>query len=1223
MPDGRENNEQELKELRLKRGFIKANITRCRTYLKLKRRLSNLNPIIHEFNAVQEKIELLTNDSETEQSERDNFESDYYGICSNIEEILERSNQGHELSSDANSSRQPAQVVQAVQQSSVSDVDIFTGDYSKWVQFRDCFQAVVGRNATLSGVQKLFHLRKSLSPEVLKNIQSLALTDANYEVAWNILVKRYEKGKRIVETHIREILDFPCLIRESASDLRNFYNTINNSLLSLRNLGKPVDQWDEILVPIIVDKLDSKTKREYEACYIEEINRTPTDISSPTVISVLSKIEHKCELLENLEKRKQEAIKPTFKTTRSDNKYSSSSNHLNTSANTISCYFCKGEHTIYKCPEFLKLSVPDRIDEIKKRKFCLNCLRPHDAPQEHCMSTKCRKCKRLHNTLLHMDKSKFGNTATREHEETQKTDTSVVRQVNSPATGTDPAPAAGGRSLALATATPADAGSDDKNVCLFTSSQVLLNTAIISVQDSEGHLHKARVLLDSGSMSNFIREEFFDNLKLEKIPINHAISGVGQVSSTIRYKSNMTISSSDNAFNTRISCLILPQITSNIPLVSFSTNNLEIPKNAQLADPDFNVSRPIDMLLGAGIFWRLIKTERISLKRTNLNLQQSKLGWLVSGEIENKIQNKSVNCLNTLGLDSQIAKFWEIEEVFTKPALSESELFCEKHFLENYRRDEDGHVVVKIPFKDNYTKLGDSRKMALNRFFKLEKRLVNNPPLYDEYVKFMDEYEAMNHMKAISLPNREELDYFIPHHPVIRESSCTTKLRVVYDASMKSTSGLSLNDVQHVGPIIIVGKILMQKLWQSNTKWDEIIPDRLKDEWLRFYKELIYLRDINIPRHVTSSDRTFVELHGFGDASEQAYGACVYLRTKLKNGHFISRLLCAKSRVAPLKKLSLPRLELSSAVLLARLTDKVKNAINIKIDQIFLWSDSTIALSWIRGSPSRWKTFVANRVGEIQRLTKIENWNHVSSRENPADLISRGTTILELKDNDFWWTGPKWLTQEHLPIFELQSISDDIPEQRSITNIAAVDDFDLFSRFSSLTRLQRVTAYCLRFIANSKIQVQEQRTTGALSVKELQNALNTLIRLAQKDSFNREYSNLLQKKGVPSKSKILSLNPFMDSENILRQFWTRWQKEYISELQVRTKWKRSDTNNDIQVGKVVLLKEEDVPPMQWPLGIIVDLHPGKDNIVRVVSVKVRGQTLKRGVNKVCVLPEEF
>ncbi|KAJ8910421.1 hypothetical protein NQ315_013879 [Exocentrus adspersus] len=278
-----------------------------------------------------------------------------------------------------------------------------------------------------------------------------------------------------------------------------------------------------------------------------------------------------------------------------------------------------------------------------------------------------------------MDKSKFGNTATREHEETQKTDTSVVRQVNSPATGTDPAPAAGGRSLALATATPADAGSDDKNVCLFTSSQVLLNTAIISVQDSEGHLHKARVLLDSGSMSNFIREEFFDNLNLEKIPINHAISGVGQVSSTIRYKSNMTISSSDNAFNTRISCLILPQITSNIPLVSFSTNNLEIPKNAQLADPDFNVSRPIDMLLGAGIFWRLIKTERISLKRTNLNLQQSKLGWLVSGEIENKIQNKSVNCLNTLSLDSQIAKFWEIEEVFTKPALNYAMLLSVKN----------------------------------------------------------------------------------------------------------------------------------------------------------------------------------------------------------------------------------------------------------------------------------------------------------------------------------------------------------------------------------------------------------------------------------------------------------------------------------------------------------------------------------------------------------------
>ncbi|KAG5889330.1 hypothetical protein JTB14_027477 [Gonioctena quinquepunctata] len=405
-------------------------------------------------------------------------------------------------------------------------------------------EAIVGKNATLSGVQKLCHLRKCLNRDVLKTIESLSLTDANYEVAWQALSKRYEKGKRIVETHVRKIINFPCLTKESSKDLRNLYDTVNNNLQALQILNQPVDTWDSILIPVITDKLDQKSKREYEVFYIQEMDRNPSDNSSPSIKSLLDIIKKRCDLLESLEKDKSE-------TTRNDYKYqSTSSSHLNT--RTFSCYFCKRDHTIYKCIEFLKLSVPNRIQEIKRLKFCLNCLRPHDSSITKCLAIKCKKCNRAHSTLLHLEKSV--NTATLDQTANESNKNNASCDIH-----TTPEMA----SVSALVRSRADDNNQEKGVSLVIGSQVLLSTAIIFVQDCQG---------------------------------------VGQVSSTIRLKTNVTISSRDNTFQAKLSCLIITHITSNIPQIWFTSNYLELPNEVNLANPDFNISRPIDMLLGAGIF---------------------------------------------------------------------------------------------------------------------------------------------------------------------------------------------------------------------------------------------------------------------------------------------------------------------------------------------------------------------------------------------------------------------------------------------------------------------------------------------------------------------------------------------------------------------------------------------------------------------------------------------
>ncbi|XP_017788506.1 PREDICTED: uncharacterized protein LOC108571047 [Habropoda laboriosa] len=515
--------------------------------------------------------------------------------------------------------------------------------------------------------------------------------------------------------------------------------------------------------------------------------------------------------------------------------------------------------------------------------------------------------------------------------------------------------------------------------------------------------------------------------------------------------------------------------------------------------------------------------------------------------------------------------------------------------------------------------LGKSMQQAEKRLLNLEHKLNTQPDIKDEYTTFLEEYESLGHMSEIT--DKEQLDtaYYLPHHAVYKASSTTTKLRVVFDGSAKTTSGLSLNNVQFVGPVVqndlisillrfrkhryvisadiakmyrqiwvreqdrkfqrilwrknrnetikayslntvtydtasapylatkvlqhngkrhqetyplasrvivhdfyvddlltgtdsisdtiqlkteldnilrssgfelrkwasnetsilspqivdskqlqivpdtaaktlglcwnfdqdiltfsvknsanpritkrtilsdisqifdplgligpatIQAKIILQELWQLRVSWDESLPQHLHSQWNTFREELMQINNIKIPRYALTTDRKRIELHAFSDASERAYGACVYLRTLDNKNRWSTDLLCAKSKVAPLKVISLPRLELCGAQLLAQLVKRVRSSIDIACDEHY-WCDSTIVLAWISSPSKQWKTFVANRVSEIQRLLPGK-WSHVASSENPADIISRGISPSSLINNKHWWNGPYWLLK-HLP----------------------------------------------------------------------------------------------------------------------------------------------------------------------------------------------------------------
>ena len=209
-------------------------------------------------------------------------------------------------------------------------------------------------------------------------------------------------------------------------------------------------------------------------------------------------------------------------------------------------------------------------------------------------------------------------------------------------------------------------------------------------------------------------------------------------------------------------------------------------------------------------------------------------------------------------------------------------------------------------------------------------------------------------------------------------------------------------------PCTIKMKILFQRLWEMKVSWDDEVPDPVRDAWLRWRSEMSMLTMKYIPRcyYDKRTSVASMELHGFSDASEQAYAAVVYLRIECTNGSTQVALVSSKTKVAPIKRLTIPRLELCGAQLLAQLLHHVRLVLDIPLNRSYAWTDSTIVLRWLVGSPKRFKTYVGNRVSNIVELLGPEHWRHVSGVDNPADCASRGLFPSELIDHNLWWEGP-------------------------------------------------------------------------------------------------------------------------------------------------------------------------------------------------------------------------
>ena len=365
-----------------------------------------------------------------------------------------------------------------------------------------------------------------------------------------------------------------------------------------------------------------------------------------------------------------------------------------------------------------------------------------------------------------------------------------------------------------------------------------------------------------------------------------------------------------------------------------------------------------------------------------------------------------------------------------------------------------------------------------------------------------------------------------------------------------------------LSPLTVRSKIFFQGLWsyrslsgsddaiesEKSLNWDDPLPESLAETWKSLYADLQEVQHIQIPRWINHNAGSQVELHGFSDASKDAMAAVVYLRV-LNDEKVSVSLLAAKTKVTPVKTLSTPRLELCAAVLLAKLVSSIQKALHLENQPAHLWSDSSVALSWICSSPHLWQVFVANRTAEIDSLMPSARWHHIDGEINPADAPSRGISASELIASQLWWKGPEFLetnTQSYFEEFSSSSFSS-CPAHVVMKN--PIVEPEIISAFSTFNRLIRVVSWIRRFVSNVRSRMAKTTTVCSenLLVSELKETEIMCIKLTQLAYFSKEYLDLSRDRSLHVKSAIINLCPFLEPSSQCIRLGGRLKHANISE----------------------------------------------------------------------------
>lgn len=325
---------------------------------------------------------------------------------------------------------------------------------------------------------------------------------------------------------------------------------------------------------------------------------------------------------------------------------------------------------------------------------------------------------------------------------------------------------------------------------------------------------------------------------------------------------------------------------------------------------------------------------------------------------------------------------------------------------------------------------------------------------------------------------------------------------------------------------------MLQEMCRHGTGWDDPLPSELQPLWERWKNDLPNLEKITIPRcYVPPGLRK--ELHHFSDASTCGYGQCSYLKQVNEDGNVHCALVIGKSRVAPIKVTTIPRLELAAAVVSVTASNTLKEELGLTDATEYFWTDSKVVLGYINNEARHFHTFVSNRIQKIHLSSSPERWRYVSSKDNPADLASRGSSASEILASS-WFTGPRFLWEKEIPpatdvsieiqigdpeVKRIQSLNTQTLEQQSLS--------DRLSKFSSWSKATQAVARLIR-------RVRHDKSTDHSTVQEREDARCIIIRDLQRKVYPEEIKSLSETTRLLSYDKLFQKDAFLDQDGLLK-----------------------------------------------------------------------------------------
>ena len=1119
----------------------------------------------------------------------------------------------------------------------------FSGNYLEFTSFFDKFLAVVD-GSELPAVTKFTYLQSLLTGEALASINGLTVTDDSYPVAKEILTKRYGRKERIIFSHIQTLLSLQVDCRKS-NGLWSLYDSLQSHVRCLESLGVSGDTYGVILTPLILSRLPQEIRMEW----VREGEGRESDLAF--LLDFLFREIKRRERSETFDKshemKNQRLNDQTKKPAPSVATF-----HANScNQNKTQCGFCrKTNHASEQCYSIKGLNGEELRGKVRDSRLCYICLGKHFA--RDCYSKiKCKGCGGRHNSIL----CTKGNPSV-----------SASSDQSTPLRETQPQ------------------SQNQRNVVSYAHFENQNRTTVMQVvkaklQSKGGKIVEANVLFDGGSDLSFVTQDLVKKLDLKKSGEERfSFSGFGDAESGPRTKRkvyNLELGGISVKL-AGIDTLCAEMYRAPVPRQVISKFDIEFSE-------DFEIGRSIkvDILIGLDYYWELVSPEWVQID--SLVAQKTRCGWMLSGSYAGKSVSKGFQmlCLNNIS-ENVLRSLWELDDIgiVDDDASPAANKVMAK--FEESTTFQKGRYEVNLPWKENQKgRLMDNKGIAEKRLHSLSRRLAGNPKLKEAYNENLSEMEKAGMIKEVSkCEKREGPIFYLPHRPVVREDSITTKVRPVFDASAKGYNGVSLNDIE-TGPTCVTIEDSDKEPLLKVGKWSSLAKVTRIMSW--------------VLRFVTRCRKKPME-HCDGDklTSAEVSQANKQLTLMTQSEHFEEEIACLKAGKHVAKSSNLYKLSPfigEDGLLRARCR---LNYSDLTFDEKFpiLLPKCHFSLLIVREKHAQLK-----HAGVSQMITAVRDHYWVIGLRSLARKVKGECLSCKRVDARACQEPMAPLMEARLkkaPAFNTTGLDyagpvycKDFPGEKfyillftcavtravhlELVNSLSLTHFLLaFRRFVSRRGLPKTVfsdnaktfksastellklygsnspywrfsvprapwwgGWWERMVRNMKVSLKKtiglkslERTELETLLTEVEACLNSRPLTFVGDDIDNGHpltpSHFLLGRG--SHLDKVSCEPSLDvSPELIKEkskalegrcdmFWKQWQDEYLKHLPLP---KRRDKFGKLEVGSVVLIREDNCPRLQWPMGVVERLIPGKDGVARTVEVRTKRGNFFRPIQR--------